>query len=493
MCNAIVIVGSGIAATSCVEELCKQRPSANILLISSSPVLKRAFQKSQITKRTFNFRVEETTQSDIPSQVRFVLGTVTHIDFLAKIVLLESGQVYCYDKLCLCTGAIPKTIAPDNPRVLTLRDTTSLKKLCEALRSCSRIAIVGNGGIALELVHALQGCEIYWIIRESTIGTAFFDEDTSEFLWELLEDSNRESIDMETTEPSSQIDNSDCRHEEFTEKPPIGYSLGPNWLYYEQRSDNKTPGSWLRGCLSTKKVHVLTNCHVLSVHCSNVETNNIFDSNSRQNICPVSIELSKYPHTLDCDWLISAVGVEPNTEFLQSTPLHLSPEDKGILVNCKMETNLENVYAAGDCCKVVDKECSKWWFQMRLWSQAFFMGKVAAHSLLETGEDHSIYFELFTHVTEFFGTKVVLLGCYNADTLESDFELVTYRTPRNVAPRERKFIRVVLYKGRMYGAVLIGETDLEDTYENLILSGLNVEEMKEALVSPEMGMDDYFD
>ncbi|GJQ09179.1 hypothetical protein GpartN1_g5231.t1 [Galdieria partita] len=491
--KTIIIVGGGIAATSCADEICLLQPTANILLISSSSVVKKAFQKNQITKRTLWFGVEETQQG-LPSQVQLILGTVNHVDFLSQKVFLENGNCYFYDKLCLCTGAIPRSIAPDNPRVLTLRDTTSLEKLCKAVRSCRRIAIVGNGGIALELVYALQGCEVYWIIRDATIGTAFFDEETSEFLWEVFEDSTGKEKNIGTTRDSMESDESFADDDNMSQGP-IGFSPGPNWLYDEQDSDKGKRFSRLKGRLSTKKVNILNNCHVLSVHFNNNENEEIFDSNRVQNVWPVSIELSKYPHTVVCDWLVSAVGVKPNTEFLQSTPLLLFSEedDKGIVVNHKMETNLGNVFAAGDCCKVVDSECSPLWFQMRLWSQAFFMGKVAAHSLLETGEDYSMYFEMFTHVTEFFGNKIVLLGCYNAEALGSDFEMITYRTPRDVDLLERKLIRVVLYKGRMYGAVLVGDTDLEDTFENLILSGLNVEEMKETLVSPEIGVDDYFD
>jgi len=492
MTKTIVIVGGGIAATSCVEQLCQLQPEARILLISSSPVLKKAFQTNQVTRRTFRFDIAETSQSDIPSQVQFVRGTVTHVDFTAQKVYLDTGECYFYDKICLCTGAIPKTVtSDDNPRVLTLRDTSSLERLCMALRCSRRIAIVGNGGIALELVYALQGCEIYWIIRETSIGTAFFDEQTAEFLWEVFEDSRRE--ESHTGESSHSMQYNERLASEEQKTHPLGYSLGPNWwLYYDDETKRKGKSlSWLKGCLSTKKVYVLNNCQVLSVH--HVESH--LDSNTQQKVWPVSIELSKDPYQLHCDWLISAIGVKPNTEFLRSTALQLfsQQDDQGIVVSLKMETNLKNVYAAGDCCKVIDSNCSKCWFQMRLWSQAYFMGRVAAHSLLETGEDCSMYFELFTHVTEFFGTKIVLLGCYNAESLGPDFEIITYRTPRNFDLSERKLIRVVLYKGKMYGAILVGDTDLEDTYENLILSGLNVEEMKEALVSPEIGMEDYFD
>jgi NAD(P)H-nitrite reductase large subunit len=50
--------------------------------------------------------------------------------------------------------------------------------------------------------------------------------------------------------------------------------------------------------------------------------------------------------TLPAQFVGVAVGVSPNIDFLKNTPLET---DKGILVNERLETNLPNVYAIGDC------------------------------------------------------------------------------------------------------------------------------------------------
>ena len=44
--------------------------------------------------------------------------------------------------------------------VLTLRDRDSLADLAVRLPGARRVVLVGNGGIALELAHALQGVEV---------------------------------------------------------------------------------------------------------------------------------------------------------------------------------------------------------------------------------------------------------------------------------------------------------------------------------------------
>jgi hypothetical protein len=108
------------------------------------------------------------------------------------------------------------------------------------------------------------------------------------------------------------------------------------------------------------------------------------------------------------------------------------------------------------------------------------------------------------------GLKVVLLGRYNGQGLDHEpaADLVSYsRTTGDEDDEEEEeeggggtkapatalrggggccgghrqrpagdegptFVRVLLLRGRMVGAVLIGETDLEETFENLILDGL---------------------
>lgn len=53
--------------------------------------------------------------------------------------------------------------------------------------------------------------------------------------------------------------------------------------------------------------------------------------------------------------------------------------------------------------------------------------------------------------------------------------------------------QVVLSGGRMVGAVLIGETDLEETFENLILNQMDLAPYGEDLLNPNIDIEDYFD
>ena len=58
---------------------------------------------------------------------------------------------------------------------------------------------------------------------------------------------------------------------------------------------------------------------------------------------------------------------------------------------------------------------------------------------------------------------------------------------------KKEYIKVILKDGKMQGAILIGETDLEETFENLILNQMDLSIYGEDLLNPDIDIEDYFD
>jgi NAD(P)H-nitrite reductase large subunit len=56
-----------------------------------------------------------------------------------------------------------------------------------------------------------------------------------------------------------------------------------------------------------------------------------------------------------------------------------------------------------------------------------------------------------------------------------------------------EFVKVVMQDGKMQGALLIGDTGLEETFENLILNQLDLTPYGEDLLDPNIDIEDYFD
>ena len=95
-------------------------------------------------------------------------------------------------------------------------------------------------------------------------------------------------------------------------------------------------------------------------------------------------------------------------------------------------------------------------------------------------------FEIFTHATKFFGFKVILLGLFNGQGL-NDYQVLLRVT------KGQEYVKVILKEGKMQGAILIGETDLEETFENLILNQMDLSSYGEDLLNPDIDIEDYFD
>ncbi|GBM18432.1 Pyridine nucleotide-disulfide oxidoreductase domain-containing protein 1, partial [Araneus ventricosus] len=78
-------------------------------------------------------------------------------------------------------------------------------------------------------------------------------------------------------------------------------------------------------------------------------------------------------------------------------------------------------------------------------------------------------------------------GLYNGQKLGTDYEIIVRSSERT------EYVKVVMQDGRMQGAVLVGETDLEETFENLIHNGLDLSMYGEDILNPDIDIEDYFD
>ncbi|GBO21699.1 Pyridine nucleotide-disulfide oxidoreductase domain-containing protein 1 [Araneus ventricosus] len=261
----------------------------------------------------------------------------------------------------------------------------------------------------------------------------------------------------------------------------MGSALGPDWSMHVN----------LKGkTVERRNIHVEYECEVKAVYkreeLLKMKKETLPDQT--EDSWPVYTELTN-GKIHGCDFIISATGVVPNTTVLQKNKFDFA-DDGGVKVNDQMKTNLENIFAAGDVC-TASWSLSKHWFQMRLWTQARQMGAYAAKCMVcdMRGETAilDVCFDLFTHVTKFFGYKVVLLGLYNGQKLGTDYEIIVRSSERT------EYVKVVMQDGRMQGAVLVGETDLEETFENLIHNGLDLSVYGEDILNPDIDIEDYFD
>ena len=97
-----------------------------------------------------------------------------------------------------------------------------------------------------------------------------------------------------------------------------------------------------------------------------------------KSVDQVSVEhiLTDADEKIPCQFVGLTVGVKPNIEFLKNTSLEI---EKGILVNEYLETNIPNIYAAGDCAQLGSSKTTQ-----AAVEQLWYTGKMQAETLANT-------------------------------------------------------------------------------------------------------------
>ncbi|KFM26780.1 Pyridine nucleotide-disulfide oxidoreductase domain-containing protein 1 [Auxenochlorella protothecoides] len=473
-----LVLGGGVAGVCCAEELCRLCPTDEVTIVSAYRTLKGASVIARITPFIEQIAVEERRLDDERhGNLHFVQGSAVHLDSARKAssVRLASGESLAFDRLCIATGAGPIHLpgSDSNGAVLTLRDTHSIAALAQRLRSARHVAVIGNGGIALELIYSLRGLNVSWVVRHAHIGDAFFDADAARFLLDTLQgcQGSVSAPAMDGAEGScvegGAVGGSDATagsgvaQARQREGPPgalLGHAVGPTWIKHLAHGQ--------RGGALT-----------LHLGCEVERVSRGTAPGDPGGPWPVALELSD-GRWVCADVAVAALGVTPSTEWLG--PELERGRDGGIKVDTRMQTSLAGVFAAGDACSAPDFDTpDSQWFQMRLWTQARSQGIHAAHAMAGVEEDtaSSMAFELFTHVTSFAGLKVVLLGRYNGQGLENEPEADLISFSRTTPPDPSQARR----------------GDLEEAVEHLILDRLDVGAYGPSLLDPNFELDHVFD
>lgn len=458
-----IVVGGGIAGVTCAETLAFFEPEKTIILLSESSLIKTVTNLLAITRTLTKFDIKEVQSSEFSLKhpnVKLIHDTLAEVNDKEKYIITKTNKIIKYEYLCLCTGAEPKLIpqSQDFEEILGIRDTDSVDTFIKKINNAKKIVIVGNGGIASELAYKIKNTEIHWVIKDRHISATFVDPGAAEFFLPSL---NKDEIQKEPVSKRMRY-----QEEDFKKS---GAALGPDWytnLIIRGAGDINIP--------STVKIHYET------------EISDV--SRDEKSEHPLEITLST-GEKIKCDIIISATGVMAKKLFKTKSDLELTNLGE-IQVNEHMETNIPYIYAAGDVCSA-NWSIAKHWFQMKLWTQARQMGSYAAKCMAGHLNKEEVLqdfcFEMFAHSTKLFGHKVILLGLFNGQKLGTNYEILIRMT------KGHEYIKFVLENNKLQGAVLIGDTDLEEMAENLILNQIDLSPYGDDILNPDIDIEDYFD
>lgn len=161
--------------------------------------------------------------------------------------------------------------------------------------------------------------------------------------------------------------------------------------------------------------------------------------------------------TYECDTIMYSIGTKPNTDFLKDTSINI---DEGIIVNKKMETNILDIFAAGDVVQYNDMIPG-------LWNIAIGQGKIAGLNMV--GEDAS--YDTITPVTTLnaFGLSLFSMGLVKEDY--ASHIIIDDRSSDKV------YNKVFIKDDKVIGAIVVGSIKSSPALKSAIEKDINIQDI----------------
>ena len=336
-----IIVGAGPAGVVAAETLRKHDPESSVILIGDEPeppysrmAIPYLLVESIDETGTY-LRQDQQYYSD--KNIKTVQAQVTAVDSSNRQLTLNNGDKIEYDRLLICTGSTPvKPPIPgmDQDGVYNCWTLADARHIAKNAQPGAKVILIGAGFIGSIILEALA---------------------------------NR-GVDLTVVE--------------------MGDRMVPRMM-------NETAGNMIKRWCESKGIKVHTSTKVDKVEAAGAVTAS--SSNSASNsgggglkklfsALTGSGKPSTTPHAtdsanhrfkvslsngqvLDADVVISAAGVKPNVDFLEGSGVELND---GVLVNHYMQTNIPEIYAAGDVARGRD----------------FSTGEFEVHAIQPTATEH---------------------------------------------------------------------------------------------------------
>jgi 3-phenylpropionate/trans-cinnamate dioxygenase ferredoxin reductase subunit len=177
-------------------------------------------------------------------------------------------------------------------------------------------------------------------------------------------------------------------------------------------------------------------------------------------------------HVLDCDFVIASVGVVPRTDLAESAGLAV---DNGIMVDDKLESSVEGIFAAGDNARFHSTLCGAS-MRMEHWPVAVRQGTVAASNMLGMGRTFDDVPHLFSDLCHH---RLDYVGC------PAKWDEVTLRWYS-----EERFIAFYSAQGRVMAAALVNDGPEIRVCRELVRPKGRRHDLN-ALSDPEVALADY--
>ena len=181
---------------------------------------------------------------------------------------------------------------------------------------------------------------------------------------------------------------------------------------------------------------------------------------------------------IDCDLLVFAIGVRPNTGFIsQTSEIEIN---RGICVDRMMRTSVPNVYAAGDCVEAYDMlaDIDR---PIAIWPTAYRQGHVAGCNMAGHEKVYGGGFPM--NAMSICDVPTISVGITDPPRDDVQYEVLDEYDRGNLT-----YKKLVLRNHRLVGGVFIGDIDRAGIYTGLIRDEVDVRPFKNHLLSGNFGL-----
>jgi NAD(P)H-nitrite reductase large subunit len=464
-----IIIGNSAAGVHTAETIRKLNRNCSVTIISdeNTPCYSRCLLPNclsgEMSVEAMTIRDKEWYEKN---NIELILNTrVLKVDEKGKKIILDtmrhgdaplrgrraySNTPLRYDRLLIATGSsplFPPIPGMDNPMVFGFRTISDVQEIENVLPRVQKAVILGAGFIGLKAASALQKRDIHVTVIEKLphILPRMLDNQAASILTDHVRQKN---IEVRTRSTVAQLIQEPFIPPEAGQKRKDRYAAGrrkPSLSPLVERERGLAPYPGLGG----KSVEFV---------------------NENSRITGVQLETGE---TIECDMVIMAAGVTPNTDLIEETNIK---RNRGILIDEFMQTSVPDIYAAGDVAESIDSLTGARAMNA-IWPSAVSGGNVAGHNMV--GIEKRQGFDTAMNSLEFFGLPVISAGLTEPE--EEGLETVC-----QAFPERSIYKKIVLKKNKIVGMIFMGDISKSGVILLLMQRKVDVFEAISDLVNPQI-------
>jgi NAD(P)H-nitrite reductase large subunit len=176
---------------------------------------------------------------------------------------------------------------------------------------------------------------------------------------------------------------------------------------------------------------------------------------------------------VSCDFIILAIGVRCNVDIVKDTELKIN---RGIVVNNKMQTNIPDVYAAGDVAEgynFIEEKA----MEIAIIPNAYYQGETAGENM--AGANKTFEEGFIMNSMPLLGLPIISAG---ASEEKEGLEVVTIHSSE-----KNSYKKFYIRENNLVGYLLINDVDRAGIYTDLIRSKADISTFKGNLGEEDFG------